>query len=377
MSKATKLQRLPQWIFQGFHANFLDLSGCEKVREITQEIFHEALSLRGIELPPNIEVIHYGAFSVCGSLRGADMRRCARLRCIKDYSFADTRIEELYIGPKLEVIEPMAFHGSLSIRKIFIHKDNHNFKVVNNTLLSAENKTSVLYARTFHPRVLRVPAGVRRIGAYTYQRVESWFVDLGEEVEEIGEGAFSRSRIREIRVPDSVFVVGPSAFSHCEELKTAEFGRGVTQIPAFCFAGCARLENVILRAVIIKVCARAFSECPAIENCVAQKRSIPVLAESDLPFKALTSGARANVSEIEPRMPTTKRIREMILEEERNATASNDDERGRHKSFPKNRKQDNQEAMSEDERTTNDFSILRDYLKNINRTLPRIIDGSY
>lgn len=105
-------------------------------------------------------------------------------------------------------------------------------------------------------------------------------VTIGDTVQNIMSGAFWRTGIEEIVIPDSVKEIGEywltetdnysdRAFSYysnsghvfagCEKLKKVTIGNGVVNIPASMFEGCTNLEEIIIGENVRFVDHRAFS----------------------------------------------------------------------------------------------------------------------
>ena len=93
---------------------------------------------------------------------------------------------------------------------------------------------------------VKVPEGVRRIGAYAFcdcrvlQRVL-----LPEGVEEISPYAFYGCfGLREITLPSTVKRIGKNAFAECANLRSVILPRDLQEIGFSAFAGCYRLSEV-------------------------------------------------------------------------------------------------------------------------------------
>ena len=67
-----------------------------------------------------------------------------------------------------------------------------------------------------------------------------------EGVEEIISYAFENTHIRNIKLPDSLYILNEKAFHDCRELQSIDFGSGLETIKGFAFQNCTSLTHVKL-----------------------------------------------------------------------------------------------------------------------------------
>lgn len=67
-----------------------------------------------------------------------------------------------------------------------------------------------------------------------------------EGVEEIISYAFENTHIRNIKLPDSLYILNEKAFHNCRELQSIDFGSGLETIKGFAFKNCTSLTHVKL-----------------------------------------------------------------------------------------------------------------------------------
>ena len=77
--------------------------------------------------------------------------------------------------------------------------------------------------------------------------------------------------IESVIIPDTVKIIAPRTFMGCENLKTVDFGEGVTEILESAFEGCIALEKAILPPKLETIGASAFYECTALEEVFIPK----------------------------------------------------------------------------------------------------------
>lgn len=91
-----------------------------------------------------------------------------------------------------------------------------------------------------------VPSSVEIIGDYAFKgaNISKITFSSDSKLRDIGAGAFSGMALTEIKIPDSVSIVGASLFQDCVELTKVEGCKGVSAIPNYMFAGCTALTTI-------------------------------------------------------------------------------------------------------------------------------------
>ena len=87
----------------------------------------------------------------------------------------------------------------------------------------------------------------------------------GIPVAGLGKGLFSsKSRIKEITIPDSVVSLGSGVFENCTELNLVNLPSGLTVIPEKAFSGCTALKVIQIPYGIQRIGDSAFSGCTSL-----------------------------------------------------------------------------------------------------------------
>ena len=68
----------------------------------------------------------------------------------------------------------------------------------------------------------------------------------GYPVTAIGGSAFASKNVHKVTLPNTIKVIGPNAFSNCQNLKEINIPNSVTYISDFAFNECITLDGVIL-----------------------------------------------------------------------------------------------------------------------------------
>lgn len=97
--------------------------------------------------------------------------------------------------------------------------------------------------------IVKMPSGIKKFSQtlfYNNKNIESFVYENPCKINEIEEGAFERSGITHIVIPEGVHVVSARAFAHCEQLTKIEFLGNITAIGDFAFFDCPNLQEIII-----------------------------------------------------------------------------------------------------------------------------------
>ena len=83
----------------------------------------------------------------------------------------------------------------------------------------------------------------------------------GFTVETIGHGAFERSAVTSVTIPDSVTFISDIAFANCSNLTNISIPNSVTSIGSSAFDGCTKLESITLPSSLRSISRALFFGC--------------------------------------------------------------------------------------------------------------------
>lgn len=86
----------------------------------------------------------------------------------------------------------------------------------------------------------------------------------GVTVETIGHGAFERSAVTSVTIPDSVTAILDRAFANCFQLTNISIPNSVTSIGLSAFAHCTSLKSITLPSSLSTIGNFAFDGCPSL-----------------------------------------------------------------------------------------------------------------
>lgn len=87
-------------------------------------------------------------------------------------------------------------------------------------------------------------------------------VSVPDTVEVIGESAFEdNTDVELVVIPNSVVRIEPYAFWGCDNLDTVVLGRGLTDVGDYAFAGCKGLKQMSIPSNVTSIGVQAFADC--------------------------------------------------------------------------------------------------------------------
>lgn len=184
-----------------------------------------------------------------------------------------------------ESVEAAAFH---------ISSENPFFKSIDGIIYSRDGKSLIAaphyLSNSFSGDSLYIPDGVETIEEYAFTQVccpatialpdsvrainEYAFwnsyglksIRFGNGLERIGSSAFDSSEITELELPPSLQSIGFSAFSHCGQLKSIDFGEMNGYVNQS-FTGCGKLEKISINGNV-NIDSSTFQNCYSLTQFV-------------------------------------------------------------------------------------------------------------
>lgn len=112
-------------------------------------------------------------------------------------------------------------------------------------------------------------------------------ITLPETIQVIGESAFEGCRaLAQINIPDSVTMIGAKTFYCCPSLTSARLPEGITVIGPLTFGSCQSLQSVVIPKTVETIGKSAFYCCSALETAVIPEGVIEI---GPLAFEGCTS----------------------------------------------------------------------------------------
>ena len=209
-----KMEAIGEFLFYGCE-NLKEIKLPSDLKEIPEQVFYGCSSLLSVELPDNLESIGPAAFQGCS-------------------------LTSIKIPPSLKSFGMIAFSGNLQ-------------KVIISDLAAwcsiSSFEGSPLYgAHLFigdeEVVDLTIPDGITKLPRYAFYGCKGLsYVDLNQ-VEIIGENAFSESDLRQVESSNCLREIGLGAFQGCNNLSTVKFSSSAITFYEAAFGFCQSLKDV-------------------------------------------------------------------------------------------------------------------------------------
>lgn len=106
---------------------------------------------------------------------------------------------------------------------------------------------------------------VETIGHGAFERSAVTSVTIPDSVTAIHDGAFANcSQLTNISIPNSVTSIGLSAFEHCTSLKSITLPSSLSSISEALFFGCSQLTTIHIPVSVTSIGNNAFADCPSL-----------------------------------------------------------------------------------------------------------------
>lgn len=216
----------------------------EGVKEIEQYAFYESDQLKNVKLPVTLEKIGYCAFYHCSAL------------------------QEITIPVNVKKIDTYSFKLCTGLKKI-------NWPVA---AVKQDMGEGVFEFDTALTSV-KIPGTCIGIGRYAFRgcnRLKKAVYGTNELVKEteIRYSAFEEcTRLKEVRLPDSLVRIENSVFQEDVNLEKISFPNGLKKIGRYAFCGCNKLKKMTLPESLNFIAEHAFAKCEGLESVKWKERT--------------------------------------------------------------------------------------------------------
>ncbi|MCQ2421727.1 MAG: leucine-rich repeat domain-containing protein [Lachnospiraceae bacterium] len=189
----------------------------EGLKIIGAEAFSECVRLPEIVFPESVTKIDDGAFSACTALENVwfinenvEIGKDVFAECTSLKSCDESLLEYVIVDNKV-TITGMKNMGVVS------------YYVIPDTIASCPVTAIGDYAFERCPLTnIKLPAGLESIGNYAFSYCKLNAIDIPEGVASIGDGAFAGDTLlKQVYIPDSVTALGRDAFRYCDRVSEA------------------------------------------------------------------------------------------------------------------------------------------------------------
>lgn len=188
-------------------ASLRELHIPDSVTEIYAVAFENCSSLTSMQIPDAVTWLDSGVFQGCGNLQSASLPE------------------------KITEIPSYLFSGCTSLSSFQFH------------------------------------AGTTQIGKFAFAGCSSLeTLDLPAALKEIGTGAFQKTGLTTIAIPEGVTILENTVFLGCTSLENVTLPGALTEISTALFSGCTALEEITVPKNVTQIYDQAFYECSSLKN---------------------------------------------------------------------------------------------------------------
>lgn len=232
------------------------------VTEIGNFAFYNCSGLGLIDIPANVTSIGEGAFASCKNMISASIN--APITELKDYTFNNCKmLSAVSLPVSLESIGTAAFDSCSILAGIVLPE---NLRTIGTSAFAGTNLKQV-----------EIPDSVTVIGDSAFGLCTSLSsVKLPEELRYLGASVFGFCySLEEVKIPEGLMTVGMGTFMQCTSLKSVEFPMRVSNVGSLVFWGCTSLQEATFLNKNVCVDDNAFAGCSGLLKIYGYKNAEP------------------------------------------------------------------------------------------------------
>lgn len=217
--------------------------GCASLTEVTlpdtvtsmgYHVFLGCSSLTSFTVPPQVTKISNNQFESCTALTEVILHD--GITTVEAAFWNCTSLESFHLPASVTNLSSIAFEGCTSLRTLTVADGNPVYTASGNCIIERDKKTLVV-------------GGLEAV------------IPTDGSVTAISAGAFRGRGIRRLTIPDTVTVIGDSAFAECRQLSEITLPASLTELGSYAFHDCVALEAVTLPASLETVGYNLFEGC--------------------------------------------------------------------------------------------------------------------
>lgn len=156
---------------------------------LSERAFYSCAALSEVKIGKGLKYIGDSAFSACAALESVSLPD--NVESIGAMAFSGSAIISVRIGGGVKNIGHYAFSACSRLSDIDVSEDNAYFKSTDGNLYSKDGKIFIQYALGKTDKIFYIPDSVEIIRNYAFAQSSLCGVSIGENVREIGYGAFA------------------------------------------------------------------------------------------------------------------------------------------------------------------------------------------
>lgn len=221
--------------------SLLELVMPESIATINGSAFKNCSNLKAMHISNNVAQLVSTSFEGCVSLEEVNIPD--NVTDVNYRMLVDSPIKKLHLGKSVKSVTHVLFrtrdYMNRKTEKITVDKDNQNFEVKNDALLTKDGKVLITFFG--NEEIYQIP----------------------DTVETIMDGAFCGcNTLKDIIIPESVTEIRNGAFENCGNLTDITLPSKLKNIANYVFYNCSKLTNVNVPDGLESIDYDTFTGCP-------------------------------------------------------------------------------------------------------------------
>ena len=240
----------------------------DSVTIIGESAFLGCHFLQQIIMPSSVTIIGKSAFLGCGSLQQITIPDS--VTTIEDSAFSGCiSLQQIIIPETVKKIGEASFADCDSLK---IVSNNDRFIVSNNMFFIDEREKRLIKCLTDIPQII-IPDSVEIIGCTAFSKCKSLRqIKIPSSVKIIGNSAFSGCiSLQQITIPESVAIIGNRAFHGCRSLRQISISNSVKNIGNSAFEYCISLQHITIPDSVTTIEHSVFKNCVSLQQVTISK----------------------------------------------------------------------------------------------------------
>ncbi|MBR4892957.1 MAG: leucine-rich repeat protein [Clostridia bacterium] len=237
------------------------------IESIDEYAFYYCWDLTAVAIPDTVTHIGNYAFSYCESLTNIVIPNGVTNIEGGTLSYCEN-IDSITIGSGVENIADTAFYSCDKLRKITVNDNNQNYSSLDGVLFDKNKTILINYPIAKSDAAYKIPDSVKIIGSSAFSNCDNLVnVTFPEGLLEIRTNAFWACRnLSNFSLPESVTDIGVQAFANCHSLTDVEIPDSVTNIGRSAFFACYDLVNIKIGIGATNISGDVFDSCDKLKN---------------------------------------------------------------------------------------------------------------
>ena len=198
-------------------------------QENYDELVFASRDVTNVMIPDYVKRIRPYAFECCSKLEKVEISPNSLLQEIGGFSFAETKIESLYLPKNVEKLDDCWCRRTFNLTNVIISDENKHFKydIQNNIIVGKSDPAKELYDEIYFARrnihSIKIPKYIKTIKscAFDYcQHLCCIEFEKDSKLETIGDYSFVFTNMNAVVIPKSVSRIGKYCFAECLSLNS-------------------------------------------------------------------------------------------------------------------------------------------------------------